>query len=134
MSERPSITRPSMRALLGSNGLWVLLLPGLVLAAELDDPTRPTALAPPPAVEQSTPAAAPAASPGWRLQQTLTAAGRRLAVINGVILKEGDRINGARLVQVRPGRATLELARGQRLELRLAERQVKALRPGRGER
>lgn len=79
----------------------------------LGDPTRPTALA-----EPDAPGSAAAQGPRWRLQSTLVADTRRVAVINGRMVAQGERVDGARLVEIRPDGVTLE-HEGQRITLRL---------------
>lgn len=81
----------------------------------LEDPTRPSAL--PQAA--AAPAASPSTGPRWRLQSTLVADDRRLAVINGRTLARGDRVDGAQVVDIGVGVATLE-ADGRRTTLRVA--------------
>lgn len=71
---------------------------GVSQAGTLHDPTRPDFGA----------AAAPAhAAPGWQLNSTLISAHRRLAMINGKTVGVGDRINGATVVAIRPGKVRL---------------------------
>lgn len=98
------------RALLA---LAVLAAAGLAQAQQLGDPTRPTALDEP---EAAGPAVK--AGPRWRLQSTLVADHRRLAVINGRTVTSGDRIDGATVRDVRQDGVTLEVD-GRRVELRM---------------
>lgn len=95
---------------------WVLALLlgcGSVQAQSgIGDPTRPTSLSEPDT------ATAAVQGPRWRLQSTLVADERRLAVINGRTIAQGGRIDGATLVEVRQDGVTLE-AEGQRIQLRL---------------
>ena len=86
---------------------------GLAPAQQLGDPTRPTALDEPQAGD-----AAVRAGPRWRLQSTLVADNRRLAVINGRTVAPGDRIDGATVRDVRQEGVTLEVD-GRRVELRM---------------
>ena len=82
-------------------------------AQGLDDPTRPTSLAEP------VPAARRAESgPRWRLQSTLVADDRRLAIINGRTVGPGDRVDGATVRDVRQDGVTLDVE-GRRIDLRL---------------
>lgn len=76
------------------------------------DPTRPTSLSEP------EPERATVRGPRWRLQSTLVADTRRLAVINGRTIVQGGLVDGARLLEVRPDGVTLEQD-GQRIVLRL---------------
>lgn len=99
----------------------IALMPtGVAGAQALDDPTRPTALE---VVEEQL-----AERSQWRLQSTLLADTRRLAVINGKTVSEGERVDGARLLQVQADRVTL-LFEGERIVLRLTETQVKTPQP-----
>jgi MSHA biogenesis protein MshK len=93
-------------------------------AGGLGDPTKPTPLG---AEEQ---AARAAAAPRWRLQSTLVADTRRLAVINGRTVAQGGRIEGATLVEVRQDGVTLE-EDGRRIRLRLL-RETPAVKSGGG--
>jgi hypothetical protein len=77
------------------------------------DPTRPTSLSEP-EPEQ----ARVVQGPRWRLQSTLVADQRRLAVINGRTVVQGARVDGARLLEVRQDGVTLE-ADGERIDVRL---------------
>jgi hypothetical protein len=97
-----------------------LLAVALLLAAApalaqsgFGDPTRPTSLSEP-EPEQ----ARAVQGPRWRLQSTLVADQRRLAVINGRTVVQGARVDGARLVEVRQDGVTLE-ADGERIDVRL---------------
>lgn len=93
--------------------LLALLLAAAPAAAQsgFGDPTRPTSLSEP------EPARA-VQGPRWRLQSTLVADHRRVAVINGRTVAQGERVDGAQLVEVRPDGVTLEQD-GQRFQLRL---------------
>ena len=93
--------------------LWLLAAPVLCLAqAGLGDPTRPTSLSDPGA------AAKAAQAPRWRLQSTLVADDRKVAVINGRTVSQGEHIEGATLLEVRRDGVTLQQD-GLRLILRL---------------
>ena len=81
----------------------------------LGDPTRPTSLDEPEPVEKAV-----RAGPRWRLQSTLVADSRRLAVINGRTVAQGERIDGAMVREVRQGGVTLEVE-GRRIELRVLQ-------------
>lgn len=84
-----------------------LLLSGNVFA--LNDPTRPID----PAVYFGS-----GNRDGWALQSILFSSDRRIAIINGVRVQEGDRIGAARVVRIRDSRVVLETG-NRRLELRL---------------
>lgn len=88
----------------------------LALAADppLGDPMRPYAPASPAASND------PAARP-FKLTGVLVAATRRVAVINGTLYREGDTVNGARIVRIDP--ASVQLRRGsENLSLQLQRR------------
>ena len=81
-------------------------------ALALNDPTRPT-----------DPSAYFGGSTsgnetGWSLQSILTASDRRIAVINGTRVREGDRIGSARVVRIQDSRVLLKTGEGM-LTLRL---------------
>jgi len=102
-----------------------LLLAVLPVAAQqgLGDPTRPTSLAEP------APARAVQSGPRWRLQSTLVADTRRLAIINGRTVAQGDRIDGAVVREVRQEGVTLEVG-DQRVELRIVPGSVNVKQSG----
>lgn len=107
---------------------WALAFAAVsgVAAAQsgLDDPTRPTSLS-----EPDAPQSVAAQGPRWRLQSTLVADTRRVAVINGRTLMQGERIDGAMLVDVRPDGVTLE-HEGRRVTLRLMRESLEVKRAG----
>jgi MSHA biogenesis protein MshK len=94
-------------------GLALLAAAPLALGQQLGDPTQPTALDAPNAA-----ATAQQAGPRWRLQSTLVADNRRLAVINGRTVAAGDRIDGATVREVRQEGVTLDVD-GRKVELRI---------------
>lgn len=89
----------------------------------LGDPTRPTALAEPESTRSVE------VKPRWRLQSTLVGDTRRLAVINGRTVAQGERIDGATLKEVRQEGVTLEIE-GRRVELRVVPVTVGIKRSG----
>ena len=93
----------------------VMLAPAAPAQQGLGDPTRPTSLDEPEPVQK-----AARAGPRWRLQSTLVADSRRLAVINGRTVAQGERIDGATVREVRQGGVTLEVE-GRRVELRVLQ-------------
>ena len=106
---------------LGARGREATLaaLAGLIFsmtaaAQELGDPTKPTPLAP------RGSSSAESSGPRWRLQSTLVADTRRLAVINGKTVKPGERVDGATVVEVRTDGVVLDYE-GQRMEIRLLQ-------------
>ena len=108
----------------GAAALVLALVAGVAAAQTgIGDPTRPTSLSEP------AEAAAAAQGPRWRLQSTLVADSRRLAVINGRSVPQGGRIDGATVVEVRQDGVTLEVE-GQRIRLRLLRDAVNVKRGG----
>ena len=91
----------------------------------LGDPTRPTALNEAPAREERA-----VQGPRWRLQSTLVAEARRLAVINGRTVAQGERIDGATLREVRREGVTLDVD-GRSIELRVLPDAIDFRRSGR---
>lgn len=77
------------------------------VAGEVKDPTRPPSLTPAVA-----PAAAPSATRPWRLSSVLISPDRRVAVIDGNVLRLGERIDGAELVEIQSH--AVKLRRGER--------------------
>jgi MSHA biogenesis protein MshK len=55
------------------------------------------------------------AAPTWKLEAVLTAEGRRLAVIDGRLVRTGSTIAGARVLRI--GRTSVVLRQGQRILL-----------------
>ncbi len=92
-------------------------LTGLVQAEVLDDPTRP------PGYRLSAPGTK-ARAPGWHLSGIWIHEGRRLALINGRLVRPGQMVDGAKLVAVTP--TTAKLQRGGRIiTVRLVPRRIK---------
>lgn len=84
----------------------------------LSDPTRPVILS-------GAAMGARAEKPRqWKLTSTLIAPQRRVAVINDQVLTVGQKIDGAKLVAVRPGSVLLHQA-GQTIQLKLISGTVK---------
>jgi hypothetical protein len=94
--------------LLFSSLLLLALLPTSPLVAEPADPTAP----------------ARPGNPGhygtgnWTLHSTLIGPERRDAVINGQLVRVGDRVAGARVARIEAGEVLLDTP-GQRITLRL---------------
>lgn len=86
------IKKPSTQLLLTLFSL-VTALP--LNADVLDDPTRPPTKQAP---TSSKPVAAPVRS--WKLESTLVASDRRVAVINGMLVGEGESVDGARVIKI----------------------------------
>ena len=86
-------------------------LPFAMPAQGLSDPTAPEVA---PSVQAG--ATPSAAGGGWQLQFTLVAPGRRVAIINGVMVREGDVVAGASVVSIGPGHVLLK-AKGRRMRV-----------------
>lgn len=99
MSDRKRIVNACRRML----WLAVLLTCGCPVLAQpsLPDPTRPARTFSPAALSKTE------APRRWRLTSTLVGADRRVAVINGQVVAVGQRVAGALLEQVEPGRVRL---------------------------
>lgn len=89
--------------LIGIASLLIVSGPTLADDPPLGDPMRPYI------PSSSSGGDQPAASP-FTLTGVLVAATRRVAVINGALYREGDTINGARVVRIDP--ASVQLRRG----------------------
>ena len=82
-----------------------LFLPAVVWAAETGAQERDP-LRPPGTVQQE---AGPSFNAdAWRLASTLVADGRRVAIINDRTVRPGDRVGGARVLAIEPGRVRLD--------------------------
>lgn len=80
-------------------------------AHALQDPTQPADYldsGPLPPSDET----APAPQAEWVLSSTLVARERRLAVINGQLVKEGDTLDGAQVVGITPLAVQLKTAQG----------------------
>lgn len=93
--------------------LHAAYLPMLTRADVLVDPTRPPVRA-----EQEKPAPAIAERRSWALESTLVSPERRVAVINGKLVSEGESVDGARVIAIRK-RDVLLSAQGRRMTLQL---------------
>ena len=98
--------------------LLICCMAALGSAFALTDPTRPTD----PAAYFGTGTATD--SKGWALQSILFASDRRIAVINGTRVQEGDRIGSARVVRIRDSQVLLDTG-GRSLTLHLLPETVK---------
>ncbi len=100
-----------------------LLISGVVPAAPLDDPTRP------PVAQQPAKAHKAVHKPiRWTLNSTLVSVQRRAAVINDRVVGVGEKINGARVVEILPMAVRLR-HNGRELTLVLLKKNIK--RPSR---
>ncbi|MDH3560713.1 MAG: hypothetical protein OEN52_07150 [Gammaproteobacteria bacterium] len=96
-----------------SAALGILVLVPPVSAGPLQDPTRPTRAA----LFLSTSAPRPSADK-WTLDSTLVATDRRVAVINGTHVSEGESIDGARVLKIRNTDVLIQ-APGRQISLQL---------------
>ncbi|MGH8482089.1 MAG: general secretion pathway protein GspB [Nevskiaceae bacterium] len=103
---------PSSSLLPGALALAMLAGAAAAAAQGFGDPTRPTSMDDPAPVRRAE------SGPRWRLQSTLVAEDRRLAIVNGRTVRPGDRVDGATVREVRQDGVTLEVE-GRRIELRL---------------
>lgn len=87
-------------------------------AADLPDPTRPSWAQPAPQ-GNATPR-----QTVFRLESVLISAERRVAVINGTVVQEGELVDGAAVLRIEPGIVTLRRA-GRKLVLTLLPDSVK---------
>lgn len=81
--------------------LLVCLVGAPVMAVALTDPTRPQDLSP--EKLQSMGVIVEPAEPIYTLQYVLHSEQRKFAVINGKRVREGDRVNEARVLRIQPG-------------------------------
>ncbi len=97
----------------------IVAVPGIISlvpplqAAALQDPTRPTQTA-----LYLSPSAPLASADKWTLNSTLVANDRRVAVINGNHVSEGESIGGARVLKIRKTDVLIQ-APGRRITLQL---------------
>ncbi|MCC2656164.1 MAG: hypothetical protein K0Q76_1272 [Panacagrimonas sp.] len=98
----------------------LLLMSGAMAGPlEYGDPTQPTPLDRPSAgIASDATVAKHIETPRWTLTSTLISGDRRVAVINGRSVALGARIDGARLVAVDAGGASIE-HEGRRIRLQL---------------
>jgi MSHA biogenesis protein MshK len=88
---------------------------------ELHDPFMP------PGWNESSAPARTVNESAWTLQSTLTSNGRRVAIINGRAVRAGDRVGGARVLDVQRGSARLDYD-GHRFTIRRSGTQVRKSR------
>ena len=101
--------------------LLMVLLPAMhsATAATLSDPTQPSG-----APSADTTVGEPG---GWKLSATRITPMKRLAVINGQQVAEGDLIGTARVLRVSHAQVKLD-AQGETVTLRLLQSEVKKTR------
>lgn len=73
------------------------------MAAALPDPTRPYQYETLVQVEQ-----APGEEVQWRLNGVRIYANKRSAILNGKLVKEGDKLDGAVVMEIKPTQVTLQ--------------------------
>lgn len=82
---------------------WLLALP---VQAQFDDPTRPPSFS-----GLASGAAQDSGAPAWQLSSILVSPQRRLAIINGKTVRQGDHINNARVLKIRITGVTLRTSK-----------------------
>jgi MSHA biogenesis protein MshK len=93
---------------------WRVLAAGALFAAWVAAAATPTVsdpMRPPGAVAQA-PERPAEPGAGWVLHSTLVSGSRRSAVINGRVVRPGERVAGARVIAIEPGLARLQTERG----------------------
>ena len=84
----------------------LLLLMPLLSQAQLNDPMRPA---------QAPPVSASESAASWRLDSIILSGDRRLAVINGQSVSEGDQLGQARVSRIEATRVTLRVGQQSRV-------------------
>ena len=109
----------------GSSLLLIMcsLLCALSLSADvLFDPTRPATK------QKSTTSNSVGAVVGsWKLESTLVASDRRVAVINGKLVSEGESVDGAHVIQIRKLNVLIQTPT-KRMTLQLLPNIIKKIR------
>lgn len=108
--------------------MLVLIAAGVAAGGELRDPTRPPRLTPPP-----TPAPQPAREVEWKLTLIKYSPANRSAILNGQVVREGDRIARARVVKILRDAVMLELD-GRRFRVTLHHPTIKTVTGARARR
>ena len=62
---------------------------------------------------------------GWKLDSTLMAGNRKLAIINGVLVKKGDKVGNMVVVDIKPTKALLRV-NNENVEVMLVQSSVKS--------
>jgi MSHA biogenesis protein MshK len=100
----------------------LLLLSGLPLvAAALEDPTRP------PDFVGGANGAKQGQAPSWQVSSILISKDRRMAVVNGKTVRQGDQVGSARVVRISPTAVTLRTSI-ETFTVKLLPAQVKSAR------
>ncbi len=85
--------------------IWLgLLLPVVALATELKDPTRP------PGARTGNPTSTTVALSRLQLQQVVSGGQKASALINGELVRVGDKVRGYQVVAIAPRMVTLRRA------------------------
>lgn len=102
-------------------GLFGALLgtTGAAPALEMVDPMQPPSA--PPTVQEDEPAAARAV---WRVRAIKIEAHRRSAMINGRMVAEGEEIDGARVLEIKPRNVVIEVG-NEKMSLSLLKHEIK---------
>lgn len=87
-----------MHVFINSMAVAALLLTAPVRAALLPDPTRPAEYRPETPVVQET----PGESNDWKVTAIRIAGGDRTAIVNGVIVRAGDKVGAAKVLEIQP--------------------------------
>lgn len=97
-------------------------LPALAVQAQFDDPTRPPNFS-----GFASNAAQDSGAPAWQLSSILVSPQRRLAIINGKTVRQGDQINNARVLKIRTTGVTLRTSK-ETFTVKLLPARVKTIR------
>ncbi len=98
-----------------------MLLLVMPLQAALEDPTRP-----PNVTTMASASPQKIQRPRWILTSTLISAQRRTAVINDTVVSHGDRINGAKVINIQPSMVRLRIG-GRKITLMMLKKNIKSL-------
>jgi len=110
-----SLTLPSASSRWKLAGALALALSAAPLAAQtLSDPTQPPAALLSPARPGDAPASAPVAAGLQSVLISRSPGGRKVAVINGQVVRVGERFGGATVIGIGPNSVTLR--RGKAVE------------------
>ena len=105
--------------------IFIMLIGSLFVVmpvqAELADPTRP-----PNMKSMAKGVTKKQNRPRWVLSSTLVSTSRRSAVINDKVVVVGDRVNGARVVSIRPSSVRLQV-NGRDITLVMLKKDVKSV-------
>lgn len=102
--------------------LCTLLTASSLCAGDLIDPTRPINTK----IKTTSTKAVSAVHRSWTLESTLVAHDRRVAVINGKLVSEGDTVDGARVIKISKLDVVVKTS-GKRMTLQLLPDIVKKI-------